>query len=157
MMNKELEKYAYQLNENFSGEPWFGRNIQSILGEIDEKKVFQKPGGQHSILELLYHMINWRLFTINQVEKNPSVRAKHYEENDWQVLDHTDSSLWKKGLQALQGSQQKLVGLLKQMTDEKLQDPVPERNYNYRSLINGIIQHDIYHLGQIAYINKMLS
>ena len=156
-MNKELELYVSQLNENFSGEPWFGRSIQSITGEIDEKLVSQKPGGQHSILELLYHMINWRLFTINQFEKNQSLSAKHYEENDWQVLDHNDNSLWKKGLQMLEETQQTLVKLLKQMTDEKLSDPVAERNYNYRSLINGIIQHDIYHLGQIAYIKKMLS
>src|SRR5690606_17687236 len=156
-MEKELELYVHQLNENFNGEPWFGRSIQAILAEINENIAIQKPGGQHSILELLYHMINWRLFTINHIEKNPSLRAKHFDENDWQVLDHTDSSLWKKGLQMLEDSQQQLMKLLKQMKDEKLQDPVPERNYNYRSLINGIIQHDIYHLGQIAYINKMLS
>lgn len=155
-MNNELKMYAAQLTENFSGEPWFGRNIQVILGEINEEIASQKPSGQHSILELLYHMINWRLFTISRLEKSSST-IKSFEENDWQVLDHNDKSLWQKGIEQLNMTQHKLVYLLKSMNDEELQNPVHERDYENRTLINGIIQHDIYHLGQIAYIKKMLS
>ena len=155
-MNNELKMYAAQLNENFSGEPWFGRNIQAILKEINEDIVSQKPSGQHSILELLYHMINWRLFTINRLEKSTAM-VKSFEENDWQVLDHQDKSLWQKGIDQLNDTQQRLLNLINTMKDEDLQTPVHERDYENRTLINGIIQHDIYHLGQIAYIKKMLS
>ena len=38
-----------------------------------------------------------------------------------------------------------------------LEQNVRERTYNYRKLITGIIQHDIYHLGQIAFITKALG
>ena len=155
-MNNELKMYAAQLNENFSGEPWFGRNIQAILKEINEDIASQKPNGQHSILELLYHMINWRLFTINRLEKSTAT-VKSFEENDWQVLDHQDISLWQKGIDQLNDTQQRLLNLINTMKDEDLQSPVHERDYENRTLINGIIQHDIYHLGQIAYIKKMLS
>ena len=155
-MNNELKMYAAQLNENFSGEPWFGRNIQVILKEINEDIASQKPNGQHSMLELLYHMINWRLFTINRLEKS-SATVKSFEENDWQVLDHQDKSLWQKGIEQLNDTQQRLLNLINTMKDEDLQSPVHERDYENRTLINGIIQHDIYHLGQIAYIKKMLS
>jgi hypothetical protein len=34
---------------------------------------------------------------------------------------------------------------------------VDERKYNFRKLLHGLIQHDIYHLGQIAYIKKIAS
>ena len=155
-MNNELKMYAAQLNENFAGEPWFGRNIQAILKEINEDIASQKPNGQHSMLELLYHMINWRLFTINRLEKS-SATVKSFEENDWQVLDHQDKSLWQKGIDQLNDTQQRLLNLINTMKDEDLQSPVHERDYENRTLINGIIQHDIYHLGQIAYIKKMLS
>ena len=155
-MNNELKMYAAQLNENFAGEPWFGRNIQVNLKEINEDIASQKPNGQHSMLELLYHMINWRLFTINRLEKS-SATVKSFEENDWQVLDHQDKSLWQKGIEQLNDTQQRLLNLINTMKDEDLQSPVHERDYENRTLINGIIQHDIYHLGQIAYIKKMLS
>ena len=156
-MNNELKMYAAQLDENFSGEPWFGRNILAILSEIDEDIACQKPNGQHSILELLYHMTNWRLFTINRLEKSSSPGSNFFEKNDWQVLDHNDKSLWQNGIEQLKYSQQKLVNLLNTLKDEELHNPVHERDYENRTLIIGIIQHDIYHLGQIAYIKKMLS
>ena len=155
-MNNELKMYAAQLNENFAGEPWFGRNIQAILKEINEEIASQKLNGQHSILELLYHMINWRLFTINRLEKSTAT-VKSFEKNDWQVLDHQDKSLWQKGIDQLNDTQQRLLNLINTMKDEDLQSPVHERDYENRTLIIGIIQHDIYHLGQIAYIKKMLS
>jgi len=31
-----------------------------------------------------------------------------------------------------------------------------ERDYSYSQLINGVLQHDVYHLGQIAYIQKLV-
>ena len=155
-MNNELKMYAAQLNENFSGEPWFGRNIQAILKEINEDIASQKPNGQHSMLELLSQKINWRLITNNRLEKS-SATVKSFEENDWQVLDHQEKSLWQKGIEQLNDTQQRLLNLINTMKDEDLQSPVHERDYENRTLINGIIQHDIYHLGQIAYIKKMLS
>ncbi len=156
-MNAELKMYAAQLEENFSGEPWFGRSIQSILDEINDDIIRQKPNGKHSILELLYHMINWRLFTISRLRKSPSPGKITFEENDWQVLDHEDGSLWRKGIEQLKDIQQQLLHLLKTLNDDELLNTVPEKSYDNRTLINGIIQHDIYHLGQIAYIKKMLS
>ena len=156
-MNNELKMYAAQLDESFSGEPWFGRNIRVILAEINENIAFQKPNGQHSILELLYHMINWRQFTINRLQKISSTASNFFEQNDWQAMDHNDKSLWQKGIEELNTTQHTLLNLLNVMKDEELQTPVYERDYEYRTLINGIIQHDIYHLGQIAYIRKMLS
>ncbi len=40
-------------------------------------------------------------------------------------------------------------------SDSILEDPVPGRNHNFRFLIEGMIQHDIYHLGQIGLMAKL--
>jgi hypothetical protein len=34
---------------------------------------------------------------------------------------------------------------------------VPTRSFNYRFMLNGLLQHNIYHLGQIAYVKKQLD
>jgi uncharacterized damage-inducible protein DinB len=65
--------------------------------------------------------------------------------------------LWQEGLQKLQQSQDELLRLLAQKDDALLEQNVSGRTYNYRKLISGIIQHDIYHLGQIAFITKALK
>ena len=46
-----------QIKDAWEGEPWFGRSITELLSEIDESIAFRKPEGQHSIVELLWHMI----------------------------------------------------------------------------------------------------
>ena len=156
-MNKEIQYIAKQLQTSYDGEPWFGRAMKKILAEIDPAMSLQKPNEQHSILELLYHIINWREFTISRLQAGNDKTVQYFDEHDWKQLDHSDTSLWKKGLQLLEDSQELLLTLLANLPEDILNNQVADREYNYRFLLNGIIQHDIYHLGQIAYVKKLLS
>jgi hypothetical protein len=64
----------------------------------------------------------------------------------------------KKGLEQLKATHNKIVEMLNQKTDDNyLSDIVPLRKYNFRYLLNGLVQHNIYHLGQVAYLKKMLA
>jgi len=157
IMNKEIQYIAKQLQTLYDGEPWFGRAMKKILAEIDPAMALQKPNEQHSILELLYHIINWREFTISRLQAGNDKPVQYFDEHDWKQLDHSDASLWNKGLQLLEDSQQLLLTLLANLPEDILSNQVADREYNYRFLLNGIIQHDIYHLGQIAYVKKLLS
>ena len=59
-MRKETDFIISQLNETFKGDPWFGRSITALLNEVDEEMAFIQLKKQHSILELVWHMVNWR-------------------------------------------------------------------------------------------------
>ena len=154
-MNREILLITERLKDAYEGDPWYGRNIRDILSEIDEDLAFQKPSGQHSILELVWHMINWREFVISRFRND--LQLSHFEKNDWRALDHNDRSLWKKGLDRLQELQGELVILFQQQQDSILLEKIHERDYDFRKLLSGIVEHDIYHLGQIAYIKKLLQ
>ncbi|HWJ25987.1 MAG TPA: DinB family protein [Flavisolibacter sp.] len=156
-MNREILLIAEGIKDAYEGQPWFGRSVKEILNEIDESIVFEKPDGQHSILELLWHMITWKEFTINRIRNDNTTSVHYFEENDWRELDHSDKSLWQHGLQRLAKVQNELVEVVQQQKDDLLAQRVNERNYNFRKLIDGIKEHDIYHVGQIAYIKKMLE
>jgi uncharacterized damage-inducible protein DinB len=156
-MNTEILKIAEQLKDCYEGDPWFGKSVKTLLEEVNQHIAFEKPGNQHSILELLWHMILWREFTINRLRKDDSITLQYFEENDWRQLNHNDTSLWEKGLVQLEETQSELIEVLQQQKDDLLLETVPGREYNYRQLLNGIIHHDIYHIGQIAYLNKMLN
>ena len=156
-MNKEIQYIIKLFKISYDGEPWFGRSVKALLSEVDPKAAMQKPSGQHSMLELLYHMINWREFTISRIQSGYDKQLKYFEEHDWQQLDHSDQGLWSKGLQLLEDNQQLLMRLLATLDDSMLGNQVGDREYNYRYLFHGVLQHDIYHLGQIAYVKKLLS
>lgn len=154
-MNTEINLLIAQLKDSWEGEPWFGRNAKALLAEVDDAIAFTQLNGQHSILALVWHMANWREFAISHLAPTDK-SLSYFEENDWRSLDHTNKALWPEGLQKLQQSQEELLRLLSQKEDALLEQNVSDRTYNYRKLISGIIQHDIYHLGQIAFITKAL-
>lgn len=156
-MNKEIQYLVSQLQESYNGDPWFGRNAEKLLGEVTETLAFQKPNGQHSIAELVWHMVNWREFVISRFKKDETKDLHYFEANDWRQLDHSDRSLWQHGLQKLNETQELLIKILQDQSDSILDKTVKERTYSYRNLLNGIVQHDIYHLGQIAYLVKFLN
>ncbi len=41
-MNKEILFIAEQLKDVYEGDPWFGRNMQDLLGEVNEENAFEK-------------------------------------------------------------------------------------------------------------------
>lgn len=154
--NAEILLLVDQLVEIYEGEPWHGKGVKAILDSLSPDVVFQQPSGQHSILELVWHMMNWKEFALNRLVRSDK-DLKHFEENDWLQLDHDNTSLWQKGLDRFWQVHHQFMDTLKQQDDKLLNQIVQGRNYSYRKLLNGIREHDLYHSGQIAYINKLLK
>lgn len=157
IMNKQIQALVRQMENVNSGEPWFGRAVYSLLEEVDEKKVTIRPNGtEHSMLELLWHMNTWAGFTLKRIEQDQDQDMAAFEQLDWRKPDPKLHS-WKKGIAEFKKTQKKIAGLLKKKEDAFLKEIVDYRKYNYRFLLNGMIEHNIYHIGQIAYLNKMLK
>lgn len=156
-MNKETQYIIKTFESTLSGQPWFGRAGYEILKEVDDSKASAKPNGEHSMLELIWHMNTWAEFTLGSLENKSSEDMKAIEVNDWREID-PKTHTWKKGIEQLKATHNKIIELLNQKTDDSfLSDIVPTRKFNFRFMLIGLIQHNIYHLGQIAYIRKMLS
>lgn len=154
-MNKEVQSIIRRIENNNSGEPWFGRPVYTILQEVNAKKAGIKPNGtEHSMLELLWHMNTWAEFTLKRIEKDNLQDMAAFEKMDWRELDPRQHT-WRKGLAAFKETHRKIISLLMKKDDAFLKEIVDYRKYNYRFLLNGMIEHNIYHLGQIAYLNKL--
>ncbi len=156
-MNNETQAIIKKLETTLSGEPWYGRPVYAILDEVDPKKVFIKPNNTgHSMADLLYHMITWADFTVKRIEKDKKNDLATAENLDWRTINpkvHT----WKKGLAEFKAIHKKIIALLNSHDDDFLREIVDYRKYNFRFLLNGMIEHTIYHLGQIAYLKKLLD
>ena len=156
-MNKEVLTIANSFTDTLSSQPWFGRSVYEMLEEVDESKVHTKPNGtEHSMIELLWHMNVWAEFTLANLEKRSLKELKAIEENDWREIDPKKHT-WKAGLEQLKATHTKIIELLNQSDDSFLSDVVPNRSYNFHYMLNGLVQHNIYHVGQVAYLKKMLA
>lgn len=156
-MNTELNRIRGMLQATFDGDPWHGSAVMHILSGISASQASAKPVAHvHSIWELVLHMTAWRIFTCEKFRGNASYDITHTEQ-DWPMVKNTDGEAWLQALHNLKQSQLDLLEVLEQPADDLLDKVVPGRSYNYYVLLQGIIQHDLYHSGQIALLKKQLS
>lgn len=155
-MNKETQSIIRNLQNVLDGEPWFGRSVYCLLEEVDASKVYISPNNtEHSFIELLYHMLTWAEFTLKSLEKTGKDEITAIEQLDWREIDPAVHS-WEKGLAEFKSANEKIIRTLQTKGDDFLKEIVDFRKYNFRFLLNGLIQHHIYHLGQIAYVKKII-
>ena len=161
---KTLEKLAlmiqqiiHHLETVLNCEPWYGRSIYSLLEEAGKSDVYKKPGGvNHSMMELLYHMETWATYTLSVIKEEPLSQIKSIESLDWRTIEPKDHR-WENGLAQFKSINQEIIDLLNTKEDHFLDQVLDDKNYSFRFLLNGMIDHHIYHAGQIAYVKKLLE
>ena len=156
-MNKEIQSIIRNLENTLDGDPWYGRPVYALLREVDSSIAYKKPTpGSHSLIDLLYHMLTWAEFTLKRIEKDDINDLVAFEKLDWREIDPKLHD-WDEGLAAFIAVHQQIIALLHTKKDTFLDEIVDYRQYDFRYLLNGLIQHNIYHLGQVAYLKKLLA
>lgn len=157
-MRDKVELLVGKIQKVYVGNPWYGNSIKSILKDIDPKTAFTKVARNvHTIAELVAHIIAWREFVISKIEGDNDFKITQKLSFDWKRIDKDEKIAWRSLLNALEKNQSEFLTTLKKLDDDFLKLPVSRRRYNIEFLIEGSIQHDIYHLGQISLLKKMIK
>ena len=75
---------------------------------------------------------------------------------NWKRIDKNEKTAWKNLLREMDATQNKIIKILNNSDDEILNLNVRDRKFKIKYLLDGVLQHDIYHIGQIAALNKTL-
>lgn len=142
-------RFASQLKEGFNGEPWFGESLSSRLHKIEEEA--GSPHELSRVSDLIQHLLNWRNFVIRKLEGDSDFDIELNSESDWTSCQIQTLSDWKELLRKFEISQERLLKLLQGKSDQFMQQQVPGKGYSYEHMMIGLLQHDAYHQGQIAY------
>lgn len=154
----EIERLIRNATDSFDGKPWYGTSTQSILARIPYRSINTVPDGlKKSIATILRHMLAWRLFAIAKLKGEAEYRIPEESEENWNFEIIKSEEQWEQLLQDLEVSQAHLLSEINTLSDEDLDKPVPGSIYNKDYLIRGIIQHDTFHLGQIALLIPALK
>lgn len=138
----------------FSGEPWYGDSVLTILEGISSEQAM-KPVGGRRMYTLLLHMLAWRGYALRQLQGESEYDIEVNSVADWPPYQNEGLTAWPRAIASLQESQQQLLVLIRNLTEAQLMETVPRRRFSFAFLINGIIQHDVYHLGQLALLKKL--
>src|SRR4029434_1206175 len=104
----------------------------------------------HTIWELVLHVAAWDDAVLRRMGGNAVTLSD--AENFPPVTD-TGAAAWKETVEYVTREQYDLPKALAALPDSRLMDPVPgkkESYYNFLYMFAGIVQHEIYHAGQIA-------
>lgn len=160
-MNNVIQNYIQQYKEIQNGNPWIGTTFSKQLDHIDEKLVFTRPiEGLHSIAEIISHLTLWRKEAILKIQTGKGSKTDDCDEN-WLTNDKLEILGWSHIKSEYERTLQELIILLESKDDDFLDelyyDTDFKGDYKYSFVINGMLHHDIYHLGQIGIINKFLK
>lgn len=153
-MDNITRRLIMKLEEAFDGQPWYGDPLMSKLESIDYKIVNLRPSpSRNSIARLVQHIVTWRTFAMKKLQGDAAFDVT--PETDWTGIEINTAAEWKLLLDKLRETQKTIVDRLSATDEAFLVQQVPGRKYDYQYMIEGIMQHDIYHLGQIGLIVKI--
>ena len=154
----QIDHITEQLEQTYGGQPWYGDSIVAKINTISAETAFlQTSPGVHSIAEILAHMIVWRKAAIEWLRGNSQHNVTLNSKDDWPPYETLQETGWEELKQQFADTQTQLISLLRGKTDEILPQPYSKKPYTFQLLLEGIVQHDVYHLGQIGVLVRMAA
>jgi len=148
---REIERILDQLNRAWGGPSWTGVPIRPLLDDLTEAQARSHPlPGAHSIIELVAHMSLWLDVVADRLTGN--VKEPTAEE-DWR--DGAKLS-WASLVEELDNAHSHLSDAIARLPVNDLDKIVAGRKYTTYVMLHGVIQHNLYHAGQIAILKKAI-
>ncbi|GEM_PF-1038956 len=156
MQALEIHQLTKRMDDVQAGQPWYGRPVLNLLNDIQPEFVFrQDEGFPYSIASLMAHMNYWKRY-IRDVLINKNGEPDADESFQWDIYGKPDKNTWELMVTDYQQLQKSLKNCIHNFSiDPDLQ--VPRKSYTYQKLLEGAVDHDIYHIGQVILLQKYYS
>lgn len=149
----EVARIQDQMRRAFNGTAWHNGPLRDLVKDLTARQVSARPiRGAHTIWELVLHVITWREVVTRRV-LGERYRELPFDE-DWKPMPRATPAAWKRTLADLDHSQKLLLAATGTLTDRRLTRTVAGATYDFYVMLHGLVQHDIYHAGQIAQLRK---
>jgi uncharacterized damage-inducible protein DinB len=152
---REIERIVDQLNRAFVGEAWHGPAVIEILEGITAQQAAAHPlAGGHSIWELALHITAWTRAGSRRLRGD---RAQLSAVENFPPVTDTGESAWEDARESIKLAYEELRGAILLLDDSRLNQPIMEGMSSVYVTLHGVIQHSLYHAGQIAILKKAFS
>jgi uncharacterized damage-inducible protein DinB len=153
---------ATQVEGALSGPAWHGASLEENLRGLTAEQAAARPVSEaHSIWELVLHLTAWAGEVTRRLGgAEPDMPA----EGDWPPAGAVSPGAWTAALARLRGAHVALVDAVRRLPAERWTQRVgAERDaplgtgVTYAEMVQGLVQHDAYHGGQIGLLRKALG
>jgi uncharacterized damage-inducible protein DinB len=148
----EIYRILDQMDRAFSGDAWHGPSLTAVLDGISsEDASTHSVPGVHSIWEIVNHLAAWHSI----VERR--LRGETVEvtvDRDWPPVWEVSDVAWRRALENLTESRTRLRNAVESLSDDQLNEKPTASTESRYVILHGVVQHDLYHGGQIAILKK---
>jgi len=147
---RAIERLLEQLNAAYGGPAWHGPSLRELLEGVGEEQARARPiANAHSIFEIVVHVRAW-MDAVS--ERLAGSERELTTEEDWSDVTRT---VWSAALEELDHAESRVCDAVARLRADDLDKPVPGKRYSVYVLVHGVIQHNLYHAGQIAVLKKV--
>jgi uncharacterized damage-inducible protein DinB len=148
----EVERLLDQLQRAYEGEAWHGPALKHILADVTADGAARRPlPASHTIWELVLHISAWESAVATRLAGRYIAEP---DEGDWPAVTDTSAAAWQATLQTLDATHHRLREAIRQFDPERLHRRLAEGRESANYAICGVIQHTLYHAGQIVLLKK---
>jgi uncharacterized damage-inducible protein DinB len=149
----EIQGIVDQLQRAFEGHAWHGPAVRELLADVSAAQADARPIAQaHSIWEIVLHISTWEHIVRRRLQGE--VINGLADEEDWPAVRDSSEAAWRQAVHDLEERHRALRDAVAQLDEARLTAKVPGKDHSVYVMLHGIIQHDLYHAGQIAVLKK---
>jgi|ERR1700685_2166158 len=148
----DVDRIVEHYDGVLSGDAWHGDPVWKLLENIPAATAAARPvSGAHSIWEIVAHMTFWEGVVLQRLQGN---RAGLVEELNFPATPAPTEENWRRTLDDFRNSNRSFRKALAKLDPAKLNDLTAAGKRTYYGEAHGILEHHVYHLGQIALLKK---
>ncbi|MEQ9301866.1 MAG: DinB family protein [Cyclobacteriaceae bacterium] len=142
-------------DESYQRQPWYGESLLKLIDRMTLEDVNFRPTGKTKTAgERLAHIVAWRKLILERLKGNAAFIIKMNTPDDFPGPDTYTAQSWQDLIAELKSTHAELLEWIPKIKDTKAMVRGSKGNdgkpYSYDYLIRGLIEHDIYHQGQMA-------
>jgi uncharacterized damage-inducible protein DinB len=147
----EIQQLVNRYDQTMSGDAWYGDPVWKILQGTDAScAAAELLPGTHNIWQLVMHMEFWERIAARRF--SGPVTAE--EAGNFPATPGADEAEWQKTLESFHTSNREFRQAVSRLDSSILDSNTPDGQRSFRYELVGVIEHHIYHAGQIALLKK---
>jgi uncharacterized damage-inducible protein DinB len=149
----EVTRILNHYDSVLNGAPWRGDAIWQVLAGISAETAAARPlQGSHTIWEIVMHMTFWEGVATQRLVGQP---AGLVEALNFPAMPAASEENWTQTLDQFHASNQNLRAALAKLDAARLDELTAAAKRTYYGEAHGVIEHTVYHAGQIVLLLKM--
>ncbi len=147
----EIERMLSQYELVLHGDAWHGDAVWKILGNTSAACAAHRLTECHTIWEIVMHMTFWEEVATRRLRGE---RAGLDEALNFPAMPSITEANWQKTLLHFRASNKEFGKALSNLDSANLDGMSAAGKRSFYDEAHGLIQHNVYHAGQIALLKK---